>query len=144
MEYDINPQRLSIFNFVFIALLWIELANYYGRSIHLFLLVLLIALGLASFRFKFTIYTGHLLYQILLFNKPIINKEIFPDQVNQLKLIRVGWAKKAAIINVKKGMNIRLSVLEPQEAYKHLIEFAEKHDITIFKTKDYQILEKMK
>lgn len=144
MEYDINPQRLSIFNFVFIALLWIELAHYYGRSIHLFLLVLLMALGLASFRFKFTIYTGHLMYQILLFNKPIINKEIFPDQVNQLKLIRVGWAKKATIIKVKKGMNIRLSVLEPQEAYKHLIEFAEKHDITIFKTKDYQILERMK
>ncbi|KPH74529.1 MULTISPECIES: hypothetical protein [Bacillaceae] len=144
MEYNINSQRISIFSTIFIIILWDVLSTYYGRSLSLFLFILLIAIGLASFRFKFTIHTDHLIYEILLFNKPIIQKEIYPDQVNQLKLIRVGWAKKSAIIKVKKGINIRLSVLEPQEAYEHLIGFAEKHDIMIFKTKDYLILERMK
>lgn len=144
MEYDINPQRLSIFIPAFIIILWIELANHFERSIWLFLIVLLIGIGLSSFRFKFTVYTEHLTYQILLFNKSIMKKEIYPDQVNELKFIRVGWAKKAAIIKMKKGLNIRLSVLKPQDAYDHLIEFAEKQDISISKTRDYQILERRK
>lgn len=85
-----------------------------------------------------------MVYQISLFNKSIIKKEIYPDQINQVKFIRVGWAKKAAIIKVNKGNNIRLAVLEPQQAYDHLIEYTEIHDITIFKSKDYLILERMK
>jgi len=144
MEYEINPQRLSIFILVFITILWIELASNYGRSIWLFLIVLLIGIGLSSFRFKFTVYAEHLMYQILLFNKSIIKKEIYPDQVNELKFIRVGWAKKAAIIKMKKGLNIRLSVLEPQDAYDHLIGFAENQGISISKTRDYKILERRK
>lgn len=135
---------MSIFITIFIVILWDVLSTYYGRSFSLFLFVLLIAIGLASFRFKFTIHPEHFIYQILLFNKIILKKEIYPEQVNQLKLIRVGWAKKAAIIKMKKGINIRLSVLEPPEAYEQLIEFAEKHDIKIFKTNDYFILERMK
>ncbi|RLL48463.1 hypothetical protein D8M04_04160 [Oceanobacillus piezotolerans] len=111
MEYNINSQRQSIFITIFIVLLWNVLADYYGQSLSLFLFVLLIAIWLASFRFKFTIHREHLIYQILLFNKPIIKKNIYPDQINQLKLIRVGWAKKAAIIKMKKGINIRLCVL---------------------------------
>jgi hypothetical protein len=61
-----------------------------------------------------------------------------------VKFIRVGWAKKAAIIKVNKGLNIRLAVLEPQQAYDHLIEYAEIHDIKLFKSKDYLIPERMK
>ncbi|GIN84918.1 hypothetical protein J6TS2_13040 [Heyndrickxia sporothermodurans] len=137
IEYNINPQRLPIFIIIFVVILWNALADYYGASLSLYLIFLLITIGLASFRFKFTIQTERLIYLILLFNKPIIKKVIYPNQVNQLKLIRVGWAKKAAIIKVEKGINIRLSVLEPQGAYEHLIGFAKKHDITIFKTKDY-------
>ena len=144
MEYEINPQRLSTFTLVIITILWIELASNYGRSIWLFLIVLLIGIGLALFRFKFTIYAEHLVYQVLLFNKSIIKKEVYPNQVNELKFIRIGWAKKAAIIKMKKGLNIRLSVLESQDAYDHLIEFAEKQNIRISKTRDYQILERRK
>ncbi|MEC5425250.1 hypothetical protein QGM71_17330 [Virgibacillus sp. C22-A2] len=126
------------------TILWSVLADYYGRTLSLFLSILLLTIILASFRFKFTIHTDHLVYQIFLFNKSIIKKEIYPDQINQVKFIRVGWAKKAAIIKINKGINIRLAVLEPQKAYEHLIEYAEIHDITIFKSKDYLILERMK
>lgn len=120
------------------------LTDYYGSSLSLFLLFLLLAIALASIKYKFKIHDDHFVYQILLFNKPIIKKGVFPDQINQIKFIRVGWSKKAAIIKVNKGINIRLAVLEPPKAYEHLIEFAEKQDITILKTKDYLILERMK
>ncbi|WP_404451883.1 hypothetical protein LG329_16275 [Virgibacillus necropolis] len=142
--YNVIPQRLSIFITIFIVILWNVLVDYYGGSLSLFLLLLLLAVGLASLRFKFKIHDDHLVYQILLFNKSIIKKEIYPDQINQLKFVRVGWSKKAAIIKVNKGINIRLAMLETPKAYEHLIEFAEKRDITIFKTKDYLILERMK
>lgn len=144
MVYHLNPQKLPIFNIVFIVILWDVLASFYGRSLFLFLLVILLGIGLASIRFKFKIHDSHLVYQIMLFNKSIIKKAIYPEQINLMKFIRVGWAKKAAIIKVKKGINIRLAVLEPQKAYDHLIEFAKNYDITIVKTKDYLILERMK
>lgn len=142
--YNIRPQRLTIYIIIFIVILWNVLTDYYGGTLSLFFLVLLLAVGLASIRFKFKIHDDHLVYQLLLFNKPIIKKEIYPDQINQLKFIRVGWSKKAAIIKVNKGINIRLAVLEPQKAYEHLIQFTDKYDITVFKTKDYLILERMK
>lgn len=144
MVYKLIPERLSIFSIIFIVILWNALSSYYGGSFFIFILVLLLAVGLSSIRFKFKINDKHLVYQILLFNKSVNKKEIYPYQINQLKFIRVGWAKKGAIIKLNKGMNVRLASLTPQEAYEHLIEFAEKHDITIFKTKDYLILERMK
>src|SRR5699024_12625131 len=110
MEYEINPQRLSIFILVFITILWIEFASNYGRSIWLFLIVLLIGIGLSSFRFKFTVYAEHLMYQVLLFNKSIIKNEIYPNQINELKVIRVGWTNRARIIKMKLGLNLRLTV----------------------------------
>ena len=142
--YDVRPERLFIFNIIFIVILWNVLADYYGRTLYLFLSILLLTIIVASFRFKFTIYPDSLGYQMTLFNKSIIKKEIYPDQINQVKFIRVGWAKKAAVIKVNKGINIRLAILEPQKAYEHLIEYAEVHNITIVKSKDYLILERMK
>ncbi|MFC4022356.1 hypothetical protein ACFOUV_00830 [Oceanobacillus longus] len=135
---------MSIFVFFFSVTLWNVLADYYGGILPLFSSILLLVILLASFRFKFIIHPDHLVYQILLFNKSVIKREIYPEQINQVKFMRVGWAKKAAIIKVNKGINIRLAVLEPQKAYDHLIEYAEIHDITIFKSKDYLILERMK
>ncbi|WP_163529973.1 hypothetical protein [Halobacillus ihumii] len=72
-----------------------------------------------------------------------MKKELYPSQINQLKFTRVGWSHKAAFIKVNKGIHIPLAVLEPRKAYDHLIEFGEDNDITIYKTKDYEILERM-
>ena len=106
--------------------------------------VLLVAVVFAFVRFRLNINDENLVYEILIFNKSIVKQRIFPEDINQLKFTRVGWAKKGAKIKVKKGINVRLAVLEPPKAYDHLIEFAKKHDITIVKTKDYLILERMK
>ena len=119
-------------------------SDYYGGSSSLNLSVLLVAVVFAFVRFRLNINDENLVYEILIFKKSIVKQRIFPEDINQLKFTRVGWAKKSAKIKVNKGINVRLAVLEPPKAYDHLIEFAEKHDITIVKTKDYLILERMK
>ncbi|MGP4039589.1 hypothetical protein ACTWP4_06775 [Gracilibacillus sp. D59] len=143
MEYHINPLRWSIISIFVVVILWNLLSDYYGFSLPLFLFYLLFVVGLAySIQFTFKIQKHHLVYQVLLFKRSIIKKEIYPEQVNQIEFIRAGWVKKAAIIKVEKGFDIRLAVLQPPEAYDHLIVFAEKHDISIVKTNDYLTLER--
>lgn len=144
VTYDVRSHRQSIFTIVFIVILWSVLADYFGKTLYLFLSILLLTIILASFRFKFTIHPDRLLYQIILFNRSIIKKEIYPNEIKLVKFMRVGWAEKAAVIKVNKGINIRLAVLEPQKAYDHLIEYAEIHNITMVKSKDYLILERLK
>lgn len=144
MVYKVISERYAAFCTLFIVILWNILSNIYGRTLSLFFYILLLAAVLASVRVKFSIYEDHLEYQLLLFNKSIKIKKVFPSQINQLKLMRTGWAKKAAKLKLNRGMNIRLAGLNQPEAYDHLIEFAEKHAISIFKTKDYTIVEKMK
>ncbi len=143
MEYRINPLRWSTISIFLIVILWSLLSDYYGSSLLLFLLYLLVVIVFASsIRFKFEIHDNHLVYQVLLFKRSINKKKMDPDQVEQMKFIRAGWAKKAAIIKLEKGMDIRLVVLYPEEAYEHLLEFARKHDISIVKTNDYLTLER--
>ena len=117
---------------------------YFGGSFYHYLIVLMIAVLFALIRFRFNIHEEVLVYEILIFNKSIVKQRIFPEDIIQMKFTRVGWAKKAAKIKVNKGIDVRLAVLEPPIAYDHLIDFAKNHDITIVKTKDYLILERMK
>lgn len=97
---------------------------------------------MSPIRFKFKINDDYLVYQIFYFKNSILRKNIYPNQIIQIKFIRVGWAKKGASIKVYKGFNFRLTILQPQTAYDDLIKFSNKHDITVLKTKDYILLEK--
>lgn len=142
MVYNLRPLRLSIISIFLIVILWNLLTSYFGVSVPLFLVVLLIAVGLASFRFKIRINDDHLVYEVFFFFKfNIMKKVISPSEINHMKFIRVSWAKKATILKLKNGFNIRLAVIETNKAINHLIDFANKHDITIIKTNDYLILE---
>ncbi|PUB09989.1 hypothetical protein [Paenisporosarcina sp. OV554] len=144
MEYKIKPHRYPFVMTIIFVLFLNVVSDYYGGSSSLYLSVLLVAVVFAFVQFRLNINEENLVYEILIFNKSIVKQRIFPEEINELKFTRVGWAKKSAKIKVNKGINVRLAVLEPPKAYDHLIEFAEKHDITIVKTKDYLILESMK
>lgn len=144
MEYKIRPHRYPIVMTIMFVLFMNVVVDYFDGSSSLFLLGFIVAVVFALIRFRFNIHAEHLVYEILIYNKSIVKQRISPEDISQLKFTRVGWAKKAAKINVNKGINVRLAVLEPPKAYDHLIEFAKKHDITIVKTKDYLILERMK
>ena len=144
MEYKIRAHRFIIIITIIFTLFMNVVVDYFGGSSSTYLLVLMIAVLFALIRFRFNIHEEDLVYEILIFNKSILKQRIFPEDIIQMKFTRVGWAKKAAKIKVNKGFDVRLAVLEPPIAYDHLIDFAKKHDITIVKTKDYLILERMK
>lgn len=142
MEYVVRPQKFPAFLTIGYVTLLNILTDIHGGSRFLYVLIILVASILLLISFKFSIHKGHLVYEIVIINKSIVSKRIYPEDINYMKFIRVGWAKKAAIIKVKKGFNIRLAILEPPTAYDHLIEFAETHEVAIVKTKDYLILER--
>jgi len=142
MDYDVRPQRFSTFLILGNVTLFNILNGINGGSRVLYVLILLLATVLLLISFKFSIHKSHLVYEIVIIKKTIVSKRINPEDINYMKFIRVGWAKKAAIIKVKKGFNIRLAILEPPTAYDHLLEFAETHEVAIVKTKDYLILER--
>lgn len=143
MEYHLKPLRWAAISTFAIVFIWVVLSDYYGFSIGLFLFYLLFVVGLAlAIRLKFTIKEDHLIYHVFLFKKAIINKELYPNQVEKIKFIRADWTKKAAIIKVDQRSNIRLAILQPPEAYDHLLTFAENNDIPIAKTEDYLTLER--
>ena len=144
MEYKLRPHIYPIVMTIIFVLFMNVVVDYFDGSSSLYLLVLLVAVVFALIRFRFNIHDENLVYEILIFGKPIVKQRIFPEDIIQMKFTRIGWAKKAVKIKVNKGVNVRLAVLEPPKAYDHLIEFAKKHDITIVKTKDYLILERMK
>ncbi|MDQ0257966.1 hypothetical protein J2S74_005429 [Evansella vedderi] len=141
--YNVRPQILPVVCIFSIVIFWNVLREFYGVSSSSFLLFLLLVIVSSSYRFKFIINDDHLVYQVfILFKYSVFKKEIYPEQIKELKFFEVGWFKKAAVIKCIKGMNIRLAILEPTEAYDHLLGFARKHNITIYKTKDYLRLER--
>jgi len=112
-------------------------------NIYAYAFVMVIIVIAASIRYKFTIHNDHLMYEMTLFKRSILKKRVIPDEIKQIRFVRVDWAKKAAKIKLHKGLPIRLAVLQPVEAYDHLLAFSDKHEIQIVKTKDYLLLERM-
>ena len=47
--------------------------------------------------YKFQIDKKSLRYQIFLLSIPIYKKEVVPEQITEIKFIRVGWAKKVRL-----------------------------------------------
>jgi hypothetical protein len=93
-------------------------------------------------QFEFKIDGGYLVYQIFFITMPIYKKEVSPNQIIRIKFKRFGWMTKGAIIQVKKGINIRVVHLSPDYLFADLIDFANANSISITKTKDYRMIEK--
>ena len=95
-----------------------------------------------SLHYKFQIYERSLNYQIFLLSIPLYKKEIVPEQITEIKFIRVDWAKKGAIVRLKKGFNIRVIHFNPDSVCKDLEHFANESNVLVNKTRDYMILER--
>ena len=93
-------------------------------------------------RFKFTIHDGFLTYQVLLFKWPIYTKVIKPSHIMQIKFKRVNWVSQGAVIQLKKGLNVRIVHFVPDDVLDNLLLFADENGIEIDKTRDYLILER--
>ncbi|TGB03431.1 hypothetical protein [Halobacillus salinus] len=93
-------------------------------------------------RFYFHIDSDVLKYRIEWFGKPLLKVDVAPEEIKKLSFKRASWKNKAAVVKRKRGLPIRLVVLEDEAGYDRLIAFGEEHGIPIRKSRDYKILEK--
>ena len=142
MVYKANTQRGILVFLLLITATSISIKDYSNGLLYFqFGLIVFILLSL-FIQFKFKIDDGYLVYQILIISLPIYKKEVSPNQITLIKFKRLGWNTRGAIIQVKKGFNIRVVHFSPNNIFIDLIDFANENSILISKTKDYQILER--
>ncbi|TQR19015.1 hypothetical protein [Psychrobacillus vulpis] len=125
---------------------WVGLANRqssnFSDGFSYFIIALLFFILLSFLiQYRMNIAEKHLTYQVFVWIIPIYKKVIHPYQIKQMKFKRFGWATKGAIIQVRKGFNIRLFDFSPTHIFEELVNFSDENDIAFIKTKDYQILE---
>lgn len=104
--------------------------------------ILILIFVIFSIQYQFHIDHQRLTYQVFLLRTPIFTKEVVPEGIQEIKFIRVDWAKKGAIVRMKKGFNIRVILFHPISVCKHLEQFAYENNVSVNKTRDYKILEK--
>jgi len=146
LEYNARTQR-GVLGFLLVITVASALRDSIGDIVFdlIFYLKILLALFLLLsifIRFIFVIDDGYLIFQTLFFSIPIFKKVLFPNQINQIKFKRVGWANKCAIIQVNKGFDVQIINFKPSNVFIDLNDFAIEKGISISKTKDYLILEK--
>ncbi|MDF9762118.1 hypothetical protein OKW24_003891 [Peribacillus simplex] len=93
--------------------------------------------------YEFIMENDFLSYQIKFWTMPIYKKVIYPEQIIQLKFTTEGWATKGVIICLKKGLNIRIFGFNPDEVLKDILNYGKEKNISITKSKDYLVLEKI-
>lgn len=147
VTYKLWPHRLINICMITLIVLWnITILNYDGFSYVWAFLFLLAAIAVRLFlnyvHIAITIGSDQLVYELNLFKKSIVRKQIPPVQINQIKFKEVGWFKRAAVIKLNKGMDIRIINNDPKKVYDDLFEFGKRNDIKIIKTKDYLRLER--
>ena len=142
MIYTARTQRKILGYYLLLMILVVSINDYSNWLLYFQIIFALVILGLLFITFIFEINEDYLEYRILFFNLPLYKTSIYPNQTIQIKFKRVNWYTKGAIIQVKKGFNIRIVNFSPSDVFKDLIDFANKNGISYSKTKDYLILEK--
>lgn len=146
--YKAKVQR-GLTGFMFVMMLGLLFTNvtdtnFSSGLLYFHLLIIVFLLTSLFIRYKLEIKDGYLTYQFLLLETPLYKRIIHPLEITQIKFVRFGWATKGAIIQTKKGLHIRIFKFEPNHVFLDILDFANHHTIPILKTKDYQILERMK
>lgn len=131
---------LPSFVFIFIVPPLISLSIIYDLTFYILFVVVLIFLSFL--RIQFQISEENLIYEVLILKFPIVSRKISVAQIDHIIFKRTGWARRSAVVCVKKGLNIRLIEFEPKQICGDLESFAIQHQIKMEKTKDYQLLEK--
>lgn len=148
MAYNAKVQR-GIMVFLFVMTVVLLLSNIIGNNfskglLYFHIIILLFSLFSFFIQYKLEIKDGYLTYQFLFIERPLYKRVIHPYRITNIKFVRFGWSTKGAIIQINKGINIRVFNFEPNNVFLDLLDFANQNSISIQKTKDYQILERMK
>ncbi|WP_172372268.1 hypothetical protein [Sporosarcina jiandibaonis] len=141
MTYNAKAQRVVLFG---LFLLFILLLTLNEDTWMLYVLVpgAIVILLTIFVNFKLKILDSFLTFQICIFSLPLYNRTVSSEQISNMKFKRVGWARKCVVVKNKKAFNFRITNFSPDSLYKDLIDFANKYDVPIYKTKEYTILEK--
>jgi hypothetical protein len=108
------------------------ITNKLSIGIFYFQILLFVFILVAIFiTFTLKVDKGSMTYQILLFTMPIYKKIVYPDQIIQVRFKRFGWGTKGAIIQVEKGLNIRIIRFAPEIVLEELESFAVENGIAI-------------
>lgn len=144
MTYSAKTQRFVQLLFLIFAV-WAMFTNRDYPILYFFLILFSIFILATLFvNYVFKIGKDSLTFRILIFKFTVYEKDVHHKQIDSIKFKRVGWGEKRAIVKNYKGFNFHISKFYPEEIYNDLIDFASQYNIPISKTKDYQILEKMK
>ncbi|WP_164669857.1 hypothetical protein [Virgibacillus doumboii] len=127
--------------FILLAVFSIQLVVEYSIY-YIFLTIFILLLAFMSFALR--IVDNKLIYKATIFGITFYKKTSESVQITELKLKRAGWAKKCAIVKVKDGLNLRIIDFHPNSVYDELQSFAEKHGIRMVRTKNYELLTKMR
>ena len=121
MVYNARTQR-GVLGFL-LALTIASISN----GLLYFKILLIIFILLAIFiKFELEIDDGYLKYQIFFLSISIYKNVLYPNQILNMKFIRIGWNNKGVIIHVKKWFNIRVVHFSPNNVFIDLIDFAHK------------------
>ncbi|MCD5324350.1 MULTISPECIES: hypothetical protein [Pontibacillus] len=137
MTYTARTQRGVLAFFLAIAvgsITWVDL--------YVQLVIALVILFCICLTFKLEMNERSLTFQVSFFNFRIYKREQTADQISHITLKRVGWTTKGAVVQIKKGMNLRISRFAPENVFEDLVGFADRNGIAVSKTKDYEVLEK--
>lgn len=142
MVYTAHPQRLPI---SILLVLNIILTGVFDREGNLFFIQIFItvfAVLLLFFRYSFSIHKDYFTFQTYYLSFRISQRIISADRIKRIVCKRVGWNQKAAVIYVRNKIPLRIFLFKPDTLFIELLEFAEKNDIEVIKTKDYLFMER--
>lgn len=148
MVYKATTQRNMLLILLMIAILMLIInigiynGEYQGQTFILIFLSIFCFFGLFT-NYEFEIKEDELNYKTLLFEYTIFHKKVNSADIHQITFKRVGWATKGAIIRLHRGINMRIIQFEPNDVMSHLETFTLSNDVTVIKSKDYLVLEKL-
>jgi len=145
MIYKARNPKAPLLILILISMLssFVNFDSYKGLAyFSILLFVFYISILFTTYEFK--INEDELNYQVKIFGFVIIQKKISSANINQVVFKRYGWATKGAIVRLHKGLNLRIIQFNPKDVMQQLESFAITHNVSLIKSKDYLILEKMR
>ncbi|WP_188653704.1 hypothetical protein [Pontibacillus salipaludis] len=145
------PYRAKTQTFPLLLLLFLMVSSVLSSSFRNSLSVEFLVFGILFCIFTFftlfihyecTIDSNYVSYRVLFFSWPLYKRTLSPNEIKQIKFKRVGWNTKGAIIKTKKGPQVRITHFTPEDVYTDLTNFAAAHNLSVYKTNDYLILDR--
>ncbi|KAB8134687.1 hypothetical protein F9U64_11125 [Gracilibacillus oryzae] len=124
---------------ILIALNTIRASVHNGTIIFVVYFIIVIILGI-YLNYRVTIDEQFIHYTVLFGNFTIYARKISAEQIKEIKGKRINWYRMGATVKMKQGVNYRLNGFSPESIFYYLEDFAEKNNVTLNGSKDYQVL----